>query len=298
MAEQKIELRRVRDFGENLSDTFGFIREQAGPLLKSFLAITAIFIVAQGIFNSTLESHLNAMVRGTLMGANPNNIRSILWGIIRAFGFNILMVIIINFLTVVSMQVTVSAYLKYYIETGTKPGIQEVWALFKQYFFKVLLFKFIADLAFIIAFVFCFIPGIYLGIVLAPLSLIAVIEDKSLGEAFERCFNLIRENFWSSLGLYIVAYIMYMIATGVIGASLSVISTLAGLLTTSDLSSYVVAVTAFFKSFALFFYIIIFICIALNYFSLVERRDGTGMLSRINNMGNNFTGPKSTEDQF
>lgn len=293
MAEQKIELRKVRDFGENITDTFVFIRLHAGPLLKSLLAISAIFMIAQGIFSSMYESRLTGILRNIFTSSNPGVQR-----LGNIFNLNYFLLLFMSMLTITSIQVIISVYMKYYMESGTKPGIQEVWTLFKRYFFKVLLFKFVVYLSFIIGFAFCFLPGLYLAIVLAPMSLVAVIEDKNLFEAYQRCFELIKDDFWSSLGLYIVAYIMYAIGAGVIGGSLSIISMLAGLLTTSDLGTFTVAITSFFKSFASFFYVILFVCVALNYFSLVEKRDGTGLLRRIDSLGNNVTGPKETDEQF
>ena len=292
MAEQKIELRRIRDFGENISDTFVFLRQHSKTLLRSFLAICSIFLVVLGIFSSAYESRTTRILRSVFTGRGQGFDR-----IMSIFNFNYFMVIIMTLLTLVSMKVVVTVYMKYYAETGVQPGIQEIWTLFKRYFFKVFLFTFIAYLSVVIGCVFCLFPGIYLAVVLAPLSLVIVVEDKGFIDAYQRCLELIRENFWPSLGLYIVAYIMYTFGAGIISGSLSIIGMLAGYLTTSDLGIYVVAVTSFIKSFSLLFYIIYFVCISLNYFSLVERRDGTGLLGRIDRIGN-YTGSSQTEEQF
>lgn len=293
MAEQKIELRRIRDFGEIISDTFVFIRQHAGPLLKSFLAISAVFMVALGIFNSAYESRASRVLRGIFTGRSSSLDR--LGSIIN---INYFMVLLFTLLTTISMQVVVAVYMKYYMETKQQPGIQDIWSLFKRYFVKVFLFEFLAYLSIIVGCFFCLLPGIYLGVVLAPLSLVIVIEDKGFLDAYQRCFDLIKENFWPSLGVYIVAYILYAIGAGIIGGSMGIIGLLAGYLTTSDLGTYVVAITSFLKSFSLFFYIIYFICVALNYFSLVERKDGTGLLSRIDRIGNDVAGPREADEQF
>ena len=293
MAEQKIELRRIRDFGEVISDTFVFLRQHAGPLLKSFLAISAVFMIALGIFNSAYESRTSKLLRGIFTGRSSSLDRL---GTI--FNINYFMVLLFTLLTTISMQVIVAVYMKYYLEHKQQPGIQDIWTLFKRYFIKVFFFELLAYLAIIFGCIFCLLPGIYLGVVLAPLSLVIVMEDKGFQDSWQRCFDLIRENFWPSLGLYIVAYILYAIGAGIIAGSMGIIGLLGGYLTTSDLGTYVVAITAFIKSFSLFFYIIYFICIALNYFSLVERRDGTGLLGRIDTIGNNFTGPRESEEQF
>ena len=44
-----MELRKLRDFGENINDTFQFIRQEFKPLLKSFFAIAGVLILVTGI---------------------------------------------------------------------------------------------------------------------------------------------------------------------------------------------------------------------------------------------------------
>jgi hypothetical protein len=60
MAEQEIELRKIRDLSLNLNDTFGFIRQNFKPLVISFLAIAGIFMLANSI--------LNGIYQGGVMG--------------------------------------------------------------------------------------------------------------------------------------------------------------------------------------------------------------------------------------
>ncbi|MBE7169956.1 MAG: hypothetical protein INR73_05160 [Williamsia sp.] len=292
MAEQEVELRRVRDFGENLSDTFAFLRQHANTLLRPFLAISAVFMAVLGIFSSVYESHAGRILKNIFMGRSQNIDR-----LMSVFDINYFMVIIMTMATIASMQVIIAVYMKYYTETHTKPGIQEVWTLFKRYFLRVCLFEFLAYFTIVLGCVFCLFPGIYLGVVLAPLSLVIVVEDKGLVESYQRCLELIKDQFWPSFGLYIVAYLFYAFGAGVIGGGFTIIGWLAGYLTTSDLGLYVLAISAFLKSFSLFFYIIYFVCVSLNYFSLVERREGTGIMGRINNLGN-YGSSSSSEEQF
>jgi hypothetical protein len=49
MAEQKVELRKIRDLSENLNDTFTFIRQNFKPLVTSFLGIAGIVMLANAI---------------------------------------------------------------------------------------------------------------------------------------------------------------------------------------------------------------------------------------------------------
>ena len=56
MAEQKIELRKIRDLSENLNDTFTFIRQNLKPLVTSFLGIAGIVMLANAIVGGIYQS--------------------------------------------------------------------------------------------------------------------------------------------------------------------------------------------------------------------------------------------------
>ena len=55
MAQQKIQLRKIRDFGENFSDTFQFIREEFKPLLVSFILVAGVFMLVTAIFSGLYQ---------------------------------------------------------------------------------------------------------------------------------------------------------------------------------------------------------------------------------------------------
>src|SRR4051812_7618895 len=110
MAEQKIQLRKIRDFGENINDTFLFIRQNFKPLMKSFFAISAIFMIGQAIFNGIYQSKSFGVFDEILKGRRTrttsplDNILSIEY----------VLTILFALLTYVSMKVCLGAYVKYY----------------------------------------------------------------------------------------------------------------------------------------------------------------------------------------
>ena len=58
MVTKKIQFRKVREFGENISDTFSFIKQEFKPLLKSYLLIAGVLILITtlllGVFMGSL----------------------------------------------------------------------------------------------------------------------------------------------------------------------------------------------------------------------------------------------------
>jgi hypothetical protein len=297
MAEQQVEFRRVREFGENINDTFLFIRQNFAPLLKSFFAICALFILAQAIFNGLYQSQALGIFAEILSGRRTGGGR--FGAFDQVTSMNQLMAVLFSLLSFVSMNVTIGAYVKHYVETnGRRPGIEEVWNLFKKYFFKVLAFSIPVYLSVIIGCLFCLLPGIYLMVVFVPFSLVVMIEDTNFSDAYYRCFELIRENFWPSFAVYLVVYLIYYLCGFIIGGLFSAIIGLGAYLTTDDFSAPIGLATSFFTVFSVCFYMIFFVSAAFQYFSLVEKREGTGILTRINTIGQDKHNADNQEDQF
>ncbi|MEJ7739127.1 MAG: hypothetical protein WKF97_17010 [Chitinophagaceae bacterium] len=294
MAEQKIELRKIRDFGENLNDTLLFIRQNFKPLVKSFFAICAVFMVAKAILSGLNQfetfNSFSQIFKERMTKVPSTSVMVVIKPIL-----TLLFVLI----TMVSMQVALGAYIKYYaLHDGLKPGIEEVWSIFKKYFFKILLYSVPLGLYLIIGFALCIFPGIYLWVVFMPFPLIVMIEETQFADSWRRCFELIRENFWISLGIYLIAYLIYNFISAFIGLGVGAIMGIGAYLTTDDLATTAAIITSFLETFSYCFYIIFFICISFHYFTLVEIKEGTGMLRRINSIGTDSNNVTNSEEQY
>ena len=151
MAEQKIQLRKLRDFGENFNDTFLFLRQNLKPLLKSFFAIASVFMVGLAIFTGLYKSRAFSNFASILTGS-PGNFDLYKY----IFSFEYLMMIVFMWLTFITMEVVLGAYFKYYLENdGKRPEIDDVWALFKRYFLRIFLYSIPIFLVTIIGTLFC-----------------------------------------------------------------------------------------------------------------------------------------------
>lgn len=272
MVDPKIEFRKIRDFGENLNDTLTFIRQNFKPLLQSFFAICGIFMIAQAIFNGLYQSqyiNLLSQMFKVRSGRAPS--------FSQIFNLEYALMLLFLLITMVSMQVALGAYIKYYVQhEGLKPGIDEVWSIFQKYFLKMLLYTVPLGIMILIGSLFCVLPGIYLWVVFVPFPLIIMIEDKDFGDSWQRCFELIKENFWSSLAIYLVAYLIYSLSGGIIGFVVSIIIGIGAYFTTDDIGATFGIATSFLNIFSFCFYIIFFICITFHYFTLVEKKMAQG----------------------
>jgi hypothetical protein len=288
MVEQKIEFRKVREFGENLSDTFLFIRQNIKPLLKSFFAICGVFMIGYAIFNGIYQSRAFSVFDQLRKGLTVNR-GTDFTGLFTPEYF---LTILLGTLFYVSMRVALGAYIKFYVENNnTAPSIEQVWKIFIRYFLKVLVFNIPIFLLILVGTLCCFAPGIWLLVVLMPFDLILIVEDASFENAFSRNFSIIRDNFWITLSIYLVAGLIYSFGASIIGVIVAIIVGATTFISTDSIGTAAGIATSFLVVVSRVFYIIFFISAALQYYNLVERRDGTGIMQRVENMG-------SSQDDF
>lgn len=288
MAQPKIELRKIRDFGTNLSDTFEFIRQNFKPLLSSFFAISGIFILLQAISYGTFESNI---FRGARIDAGiGTNSPNIFFGqniVTHYFSWPFFTYLFFAWLGFASMNVCVGAFMKYYDQhQGEAPDIEEVWKIFKRYYLKVLILSIPVGIITVFGYFLCLVPGIFLTVVFVPFPWVLIMEDASLGDGIQRCFELNKTFFWLSLGIYLVAYIIYSFASGILVLMIGGLTGIITYLTTKDLGTAIGIAMSVLRVFSYLFYIIFLVSTMLHYFNLVEQRDATGMLNRIDQIGN------------
>ncbi len=293
MAEEKIEFRKVRDFGEIINDTFLFIRQNFKQLITAFFAICGIFLLVQAVFSSLyMSSMLGILTQARSGGTDYPRMSDIFTG---QYFYLWLFV----WLSFTAMKVTIASYIKYYTENdGARPGIEEIWVYFKRYYVKVFTYSTLIVLLIFFGLGFCLVPGIYLAIVFTPFELILIVEDASFGDAWVRCFRIVKDHFWKSFAVYLVAAIIYWISSGIISSLISLFSGVTNVFTTSDISREETMVASFLNIFSSVFFIIFYIAAALNYFSLVEQKEGTGIMSRINRIGDHKKDVDNIDEQY
>lgn len=280
MAEQKVELRKTRDLSENLNDTFSFIRQNFKPLVTSFIGIAGIIMLANAIISGVYQSQAEDIFKDIL--GRRDSMRSP-FSIITPTYFAVILLGWINF---VAMNVVIICYMKLYdISQGQSPTIQEVWEEFKRYFLKVFVYTIPVTLVIMAGFAFCLLPGIYLAVVLAPFAIAVIVEDQTFSGAWDRCFTIIKDNFWTSLGIYILVYLIYALSAGIISGVIGVLTGFISYFTTKDISTTINIATSVLGVFSFVFYIVFSVSVCLHYYNLAERHDGTGMMRRLDTLG-------------
>ena len=280
-----MELRKLRDFSENLNDTFQFIKQELKPLLGSFMAICGVFIILSGIVGGIYQENSFGSIYQVLKGGVLKQ---------RSFGDTFtglyFLLIAVSVFSYVLMHVVLAVYFKIYLaKNKVSPTIEEVWNETMKHILPLFFFSVIYTLLAVVSVLFCVIPFFYFSVVFAPFTMIYIMESGSFSRGFRRCFALIKNNYWASFAIYLVAYIIYAFGAGIIGAVVGLVAGFASYFSTKDLAATVGIVTGIFSIFTHVFYILFFVPIALNYFNLTEIVDGNGLMQRIDSIGSNET---------
>lgn len=284
--QPKVELAKVRDFGEIINDTFLFLKQNIKPLLKYFFIFCGIFVVA-GVISASLyqlkiTTTMNSVSNGTYntMEYKPS--------FFSFFGPELFLTSIFSFLSIITIQVMVLSYITLYNEKGKQvPTTEEVWGYIKYYYLKILGSSIVLNILLVVGFLLCFIPGLYLAPIFALILPIMIIENTSFSYAFNRSFFLIKENWWATFGAMVVVWIIFSVCRGIIILPTTLINAVSMIIQPQKgtLSVPAAIITAALQQVCMVFIIIPVITLSLCYFNLSESKDGTSLLERINKLG-------------
>lgn len=280
--QPKIELVKTRDFGEIINDTFTFISQNWKPLLKSYAIICGFFIVANVVV-ALLQQ--NKMI--SVMQTHTNTGRFTSFGTV--FGSAYFLSLLFTLFTYTAIALVPLCFISLYKEKGNvAPETEEVWGYFKYYFFRVLGSNLLVGLCLIIGLFLCLVPGLYLLPILSLVLPVIVFENTNLGFGWSKSFQLIKENWWQTFGAIAVIWIITYAALMIFIIPTSLVSVGSMFISKAAHPSYFgLMVTTVISALCQVFLILPVITSALCYFNLNEQKEGTGLLGRINNFGNN-----------
>jgi len=286
----KIEFKKIRDFGEIINDTFTFIRQNFKPLLKVFLYMCGFFVLASLIGNTLQQISLLKSVREITNGQMRSRFTM--------FNTQYFVSLFFTFANYNAITVAVLSYIAIYVEKGKViPTVEEVWGYFKYYFLRTFVSAIIITLFMILCAIPCGIPLIYVFPMTTLIIPIMIFENAGFSYSFNRSFKLIKENWGLTAGaLFIIWIITY--ATVFVGSIPGIVLNIAGTVATGGKGVNVMIIIFSVLSQSLFqvFLIIPTVCAAICYFNLVERHENSGLMGRINDMGEKKADFNGTEE--
>lgn len=194
---------------------------------------------------------------------------------------------------------TTYAHMKVYDHAdGREITVADVWAEVQPMIGRGILILILNSIIIGVGFIFFFIPGLYLAITLSLSLAVMAFEETDFGSTWTRCFQLIRDKWWSTFGLILVMGII----VGFIGIIFALPAGLIAFLTGAKMLPDVSVVWFILGNVIslvgkTILNVILYTAIGFQYTNLVERQEGRGMLSAIDSIGTTPTQPHSADDE-
>lgn len=286
-----IEFRKQRDFSSILSDTFGFIRNEFKPFMKTIFNIAGpaivIFMLSLAAYNYVSGDIFNFSTFGEPSFNSGNIVVTII-------------IALLYFISAIAAYIltvaTVLFYIKSYVDNKGITDQTEIKSNVYKSFWSFFGLSFLKGITIVVAAMLCFFPVLYAMVPMAIVFSIYVFEPRrSSSDAFSQSFSLANTDFWTAFGAFIVLGIIYYVL-GMIFSIPSVIYAIIGTgifsgeVDPANMSSFtqdpiVIFLNVLNTFFQFLLNIILMVGGAVIYFHLHEKTNFTGTYDRINEIG-------------
>lgn len=279
-----VDFRQERDLGEILNATFSFLRENFKPLGRVLLLYAGPLILISSISGALFQAQ-NLNVISSPNSFDPDSLMQI-------YGTKYFLFLLAAVLANAMLVSVTYSYISLYIERkGANFTDEEVWAEVRSNFFMVLGTVLLSALIIGLGLVLLIIPGIYVAVSISFILIMRMVERNSFGEAFSRCFTLVKDNWWYTLLIIVVVSILVGIVAYVfmipqmIYTFIYTFDAVSG--NSVDVSILYIVLTSLGTFFASLLNSITFVAIALHYFNLVEKKESPALYEKIDEINEN-----------
>src|SRR5690606_5594940 len=254
---------------------FGLILKIAGPAL--LILVAAYIYYMQSIFGSTgILQNLDAL--DSFSGTS----------ILSVFFLFLAAIIYYSLLNGVVLH-----FVKSYIENKGVVSKEAVTDGVRDDFWKLLSASFLVAIITGFGFMFCVIPGIYLGVVLSTTYAVIVFEKRDVIDTISYCFKLIKNEWWMTFATFLVVFLLYYFINFIFQVPQYVYFFIKGFSMSEEISAdptmmfdwIYIALTSIALIFQYLMYTIIVLCAAFVYLNLNEKKNFTGTMETIDSIG-------------
>nr|WP_294871740.1 hypothetical protein [uncultured Pedobacter sp.] len=293
----KLEFRKLREFGEIINDMFQFIKQNFKPLMKTYIYLCGFFVLAGMLAAIMYQVGLQKIgfgYGGNQANTNPFN----RFG--QLFSFNYFVVIIFSVLNYTAIVVSTLSFIALYVQKGNQaPSVEEVWAYFKYYFLRVFGSSIAISIFLIVCLLFCGLPFFYVFPAMSLFYSVMVLENGSFEYSFSRSFKLLKDQWWVTAGAILVIWIITYACMSMASMPAIILTMVSAFTKASGgMSTLIIVVSTVIQYVCQVFMVLPVIGVTLCYFNLVERLDNTGLLERINQLGKSETDSNSTPEDY
>jgi hypothetical protein len=291
-----IKLFRVRDFGEIFNVSFEFFRRHFKSMYLPVIYIAGPIIILAAIAGSRMAA---APIQFDL--EDPDSLSSL------NFMGDFMGMYIITLLSVVIsstvLTCVVFGYFKLYHEE-IEPTVGNVFEVVKSKFLGAFVLSIISFFMIMIGIMLCIFPGVYLAVPMSMVAIAFIVEDYDIGGAISRVFEVVKDNWWRSFGILIVAGILYYVIVMIFsipaaifgGASIMHNVQEGGDLNPENLGVGFIAMNFIATIGQYLAYPLLYTIIGFMYFGLVEQKDGKGLMDKISDIDSDYDSIEDDED--
>ena len=282
-----IQFKKQRDLGAILSDIFKFIRLEWKPLFGLILKIAGpallLLVIAFVFYMQTTFGSLGLLAGGDLPFDNFT-------------GTLVIALFVMIFAGIVFYSLlygTVVEYVKSYVINNGNADAKDVIAGIKHNFWSLLGLSFLVGLITLMGTIFCIIPGIYLGTVLATTYCIHLIENRDATDSISYSFNLIKGEWWNTFATFLVIFILYYFVGLIFQVPQLIYMFIQGIAMSQDATAdptqlfdwVYLTLNGIAMIFQYLLYTIIVLGTCFVYYDLNERKNFSGTLETIDTLG-------------
>ena len=287
---QRIELRRMRDFNDKMNITFEFMRLHFTPLFKSLSLIGGPFMIISGVVSGYYNKYYLALQKDGLSGGPLAMISELgtwvgLMFLFFAISYAVILIVVYEYFRLYGKQAIPHVI-----------GVNDIWPVVKKNFISLIAVSILVAVVITAGFLFLILPGIYLMIVFSLIVPIMIIEQKSIGESFSRCFTLISGKWWSTFGLVVITSIIVAVMSQIFAIPQYIFTFVqaahdvaedGSLPLWQELGLIISSVIATFGSSLL--QTITLVAVGFQYYNLVERKEAAGLMAKLDSFGQSKT---------
>ncbi len=200
-----INFKKNRDLGAMLSDTFKFLAIEwkpfFGTILKTSIIPILIAVCAMVYYAMSSLDFFGDFIRTT-------DFETILSRDFSELSLAILVLLISYLISYAIITSVALAYIKSYIDNKGVVSYQEIQNSIKDKFWPFVGLFLLVGIIVGFGFIFCFIPGLYFGVVLSLSYCLLIFRDKGVLDAISDSFSFIKEHWWETFGILLVVQII------------------------------------------------------------------------------------------
>ncbi len=275
MPFEKIDFRQPRELAELINVTFSFLRQNYLKLGKCLIFLVGPVMLIAAVYSGYSQER---MVLDQQTSYFP------------VFTVTYSLSMILALLASSLLTAVVYHYIKLYVESEDGDfDINDVWQSAKGDVLKFIAASFVFWAIIMVGLIFCIVPGIYLGIAFSLIYVVLTQERLGVFEALSRSRELVTDYWWATLGVTFVLVLVQAVLSLIFYVPTIVVSAMAELHRieaggeSSRLVLILASVVAVFGGYLLS--TISLVGLSFHYHNLVERKEATGLLGEIDEIG-------------